>query len=148
MIKMRLVIAPLVSDGQGKRETVRAAMQASGCRPARARNGAADTYLLDLDALFPALLTLRELGIAPTEFRVELDRPRGRARRSTEQAHTRRVTAIAMALLTVNDLERMGHFAAGTDLRVVVEALLLLLRTTQQELVTGTPACCQQTSVE
>jgi hypothetical protein len=148
MTKLRLIIEPLGEGSQGRREAVRASMQASGYQPTRSRDEEVDTYLIDLDALFPALLELHELGIAPTEFRVDLDRPRSRPCRSTEQAHRHRVAAIAIALLTVNDLDRMGHFAVGIDLRVVVEALLLLLHTTQQDLAASTQACCQQTIIE
>ena len=137
MVTLRLVIAAAGEGSQDRREAFRTWMQESGQAPARVRDEGADTYLVELDSLFPALLALRELGIAPTEFRVDLDRPRSRRRRTTALAQQRRVAAIAMALLTVNDLNQLGHFAAGSDLRVVVEALLLLLHTTQRELVAG-----------
>jgi len=145
MVKLRLVIAPSGEGSQGRREVFRTWMQESGQVPARAGDEGADTYLVDLDSLFPALLALRELGIAPTEFCVDLEHPRSRRRRTTALAQQRRVAAIAMAILTVNDLNQMGHFAAGSDLRVVVEALLLLLHTTQQELAAGAPGGCQVT---
>ncbi len=143
MVTLRLIITPSGEGSQGRREAFRTWMQESRQAPARPRDETADTYLIDLDTIFPALLALRELGIAPTEFRVDLEYLRSRPRKTTALAQQRRVAAIAMALLTVNDLNQMGHFAAGNDLRVVVEALLLLLHTTQQELAAGAPACCQ-----
>jgi len=147
MVALRLVIAPAGQGSQGRREAFRTWMRESGQVPARVRDEGTDTYLVNLNSLFPALLALRELGITPTEFSVDLEHARSRRHRATVLAHQRRVTSISMALLTVNDLDQMGHFAAESDLRVVVEALLLLLHTTQQELA-GAPASCQATIVE
>lgn len=145
-MKLSLSVTPGDENSQRRREAFRKSMQASGWQPNRTRKKGTDTYPLDLDAIFPALLELRNLGITPTEFQVDLDRSHSHVHRPTEQAHKRRVAAIAMALLTVNDLDQMGHFAADNDLCVVVEALLLLLRTTQQELTACASACCQPTT--
>lgn len=131
MIKLRLVVAPSGEGSQGRREAFRTWMQASGQVPTRSRDKGADTYLIDLGTIFPALLALRELDIATNEFLVDLERSRNRPRKLTALAQQRRVAAIATALLTVNDLDQMGHFAVGNDLRVVVEALLFLLHTTR-----------------
>ena len=94
-----------------------------------------DTYTLDLDHCYPLLQTLHDFGFAPTAFRVLLAHAAGRPRKGTSRALTRRFAAISNALLTLNDLAQLGHFAsAESDLRLILEALLLLLRTTQQEI--------------
>jgi hypothetical protein len=148
MVTLRLGIAPSGEGSRGRRDAFRTWMQEGGQVPVRARDKDADIYLVDLDSIFPALVALRELGIAPTEFRVELEHSRSRTRETTALAQQRRVAAIATALLTVNDLDQMGHFAAGNDLRLVVEALLLLLHTAQQELAASAPACWEAISAD
>ena len=121
-------------------------MQASGQASTRQRDEAGVAYLVDLDTLYPALLALREYGIAATEYRVELERSSGRQRKMTTHALNRRVAAIEMALLTVNDLHSLGHFAEEGDLRVIIDALLLLLLTTQQGLESVPSAACTDTT--
>jgi hypothetical protein len=135
-VKLSIHIAPCRVGASEKRGDFHTWMQASHHALAHQQDGTGETYLVDLDNLYIVLLTMRELGIAPTAFRVELARRSGKQRKATTQALNRRVAAIEMALLTVNDLHSLGHFAAESDLRVIIEALLLLLSATQQELET------------
>jgi hypothetical protein len=93
-----------------------------------------DSYLFDLDSIYLVLVTLREFGIAPTAFCLNLERTSSKQRKATVHALNRRVAAIATALLTVNDCHQLGHLQAESDLRLVVEGLLLLLQTTQREM--------------
>jgi hypothetical protein len=130
-VKLRIHITPCCEGASERRSDFHAWMQTSHTALEHSLDETGETYLLDLDHLYIVLLTMRELGIPPTSFRVELA---GMPRKTTTQALNRRVAAIEMAILTVSDLNGLGHFAAGSDLRVVVEALLLLLHITQQGL--------------
>ena len=139
MVTFRLLVTPNGAAAQARREAFRRWMQADGRQAERHKDASVDMYLVDLAGIYLALLTLRELGITATEFRVELARTSGRQPQTTALALTRKVSAIEMALLTVNDLRGLGHIVAENDLRVIVEALLLLLHTTQQQLGEQTP---------
>ena len=134
MVTFRLLVTPTGAEAVARREAFRRWMQADGREAERHKNESGDAYLVDLGSVYLALLTLRELDITATEFRIELARTSSRQPPTTARALTRKVSAIEMTLLTVNDLHGLGHFAAANDLRVIVEALLLLLHTTQQQL--------------
>ena len=146
MMKFRLLVTPTCDSNQHRYDAFRTWMQASG-QAQHHQDETADAYLVDLDTLYPALLALRDHGIAATEFRVVRERASGRQPPiSTTRALNRRVAAIEMAFLTVNDLHRLGQLAAEGDLRVIIDALLLLLRTTQQGLASVSPPACAETT--
>ena len=110
-------------------------MQKHRLAQAHRSSGLGDTYTLNLDTCYPLLQAMHDFGFAPTAFRVKLAHTAGRPRKVTSRALARRVAAISTALLTVNDLAQLGHFvSAESDLRIILDALLLLLRTTQQEI--------------
>lgn len=134
----RIHIAPCREGASERRGDFHAWMQASQHALAhRHQDDMGDTYQVDLDNLYIVLLTMREMGVAPTAFRVKLACRPGGQRKATTRALKRKVAAIETALLTVSDFHSLGHFAAESDLRVIIEALLLLLCATQQELEEG-----------
>lgn len=134
-MQLTIQIFPAQDGTPDRRADLRAEVEQHHLALTHCSGRAGDTYTLDLDHCYPLLQTLHDLGFAPTAFRVQLAHAAGRSRKGTSRALTRRFAAISNALLTLNDLAQLGHFASAEgDLRIVLEALLLLLRTTQQEI--------------
>lgn len=137
-IALRIRILPAREGTSEGRQRLRTWIETSQRALSHHRDAdGSDAYLIDLDNVYIVLLTMRELGIASTEFCIDLERRSSRQRKPTVHALNRRVAAIATALMTVNDFHQLGRFSgAESDLRVILEALIQLMQTTQHELET------------